>query len=123
MLLKKSLHELRSIAQGYGVTDVFSKTDNELRQAISLKQQEMAPKPVIEPVKPEYDARLMKRPPAKLCTQESLSSLLAPHIERGMHLTFPSPEEWHMRWGKREDTGTMRQPPRNVLECANRLMR
>lgn len=119
----KSLHELRAIAQGYGISDVFSKTDNELRQLISLKQKEMQPKPVIEVPKPEYDARLMKRPPAKICTQDALRDLLKGHIARGMHLTFPTPEEWHMQWGKREDTGTMRQPLRCVLECANRLLK
>jgi hypothetical protein len=122
MLEQKSLHQLRQIAQGYGIPDIFAKTDVQLRQLIGLKQQEMQPKPTPEPVKIPYDARLMTRPPSKICTPETLRELLDTHIKQGLHITFTD-EEWSMVWGKRTDSGTMRQPLRNVLECANRLIR
>ncbi len=123
MLQGKSLTELRGIAQGYGIVDVFKQTENELRQSISLKQQEMQPKPKIEIPKPEYDARLMTKPPSKKSDQELALEMLAPYIARGLHLTFPTPEEWHMRMGKKEDTGTVRMPLRTLLSCADRMMK
>lgn len=123
MLEQKSLHQLRSIAQGYNIPDIFAKTRQQLEQDISLKQTESIPKPEPKPVAVEYDARLMSRPPAKICTREILEDLLSEHINRGLVLTFPTPEEWHMKLDRREDTGTMRQPPRNVLECANRIFK
>lgn len=121
MLQGKSLHQLRSIAQGYGIADIFQKTETQLRQAIEIKQQELVPKPAQVSVMPQYDARLMTRPPSKKSTQDDLLELLRPLIDRGLYITFPTQEEWHMKWGKKEDTGTMRQPLKNVLECANRL--
>ncbi len=123
MLEGKSLHQLRAIAQGYNVPDIFKKTDVQLRQEIGLRQQEMAPKPTPPPVMPQYDARLMTRPPAKITTQEALLGLIQPYIDRGLRVTFPTPEEWHMSIDRKEDTGTMRQPLKNVLRCAERLMR
>lgn len=122
MLETKSLHQLRQIAQGYGIADIFAKTDTQLRQAIGLKQQEMQPKATPEPVKIPYDARLMTRPPSKICTPETLRELLDTHIKQGLHITFTD-EEWFMSCGKKTDTGTLRQPLRNVLECANRLLK
>jgi len=55
MLDGKSLTELRQIAQGYGVSDLFQKTDIQLKQAISLKQKEMQPKPEIVIPKPKEE--------------------------------------------------------------------
>lgn len=123
MLETKSLSQLRGIAQSFGIGDIFSKTDSQLRQEIGLKQQSLAPSPRPDPVVMPYDSRMMTKPPSRICTQESLKELLANHTAKGMHLLFPTPEEWQIKYGKREDTGTMRQPLRNVLECANRLMR
>jgi len=119
----KSLHELRAIAQGYGISDIFSKTDIQLRQDISLKQAEMQPKPEIVIPKPEYDARLMTRPPSKKSDRELAEEMLAPYVARGLTVTYPTPEEWHMRMGKKEDTGTLRMPIATLLACAERMVR
>jgi len=123
MLRSKTLHELRGIAQSYGIPSIFSKDSNQLIHDIELKQQAMIPEPVVPPVKPEYDARLMTKPPAKSSTQEDVRRLLEPHIARGLTLTFPDAETWHIAHGKRTDTGTIRMPHRVVLDCANRLMK
>lgn len=123
MLRSKSIHELRSIAQGMGVTDIFAKDQIQLVQAIELKQQALMPEPEIVIPKPEYDARLMTKPPAKKGSQQELEELLAPYIARGMRLSFPEPEIWHMVCGKKEDTGNMRQPLKNILQCADKIMK
>lgn len=122
-LEKMSLTELRGIAQSLGVKDVFAKTPNELRTEIKVKQEQQLP---VEPApipKPVYDARLMTRPPSKNSAQEDVEAMLAPYFERGLRISYPNPEQWHMQYKDREDCGTMRQSLLNVLRCAERLMR
>lgn len=121
-LRAKSLHSLRSIAQGYGIADLFSKDRDHLIQEIELKQKDMAPKPVIEIPKPEYDARLMNKPPAKKSNRELIEEILADHVMRGLHLSFDE-EHWYMVNGKKTDEGTLRMPLRTVLNCANQIMK
>jgi len=121
MLHKKTIHELRAIAQGYGVPDLFGKSVTQLVQAIELKQQGMVVVADPLPARPEYDARLMTRSPSRKTDESEITALLQPYITRGLHLTFPEPEQWHMRWGVREDTGTTRMPLRAVLRCAEVL--
>lgn len=123
MLRNKSIHELRAIAQGFGVGDIFSLDALQLAQAIELRQQAMIPEPTPIPPRPEYDARLMTKPPSKATTQKDIEDLLAGHIARGLRLTFPDPESWAMQFGKREDTGPMRMPLRIVLTKAEGVMK
>lgn len=122
-LTNKSIHDLRAIAQTFGVKDIFAKDQKRLIQDIEIKTQDMIPKPMVEIPKPEYDARLMTRPPAKMSTEESIMDLLEIHIRQGLKVTFPDPERWEMRFDGRTDTGNMRMPLRVVLGCAERLMR
>lgn len=123
MLHNKTIHELRAIAQGYQIPDLFAKTQSQLVQAIELKQQAMVPKVDNTPPRPEYDARLMTKPPSRRSSIDEIKELLVPFVDRGMHLSFPSPDQWHMQFGKKEDTGNIRMPLRVVLKCAERLMR
>jgi hypothetical protein len=122
-LRDKSIHDLRAIAQTFGVKDIFSKDQRRLIQDIELKTQAMVPKAKDPIPKPEYDARLMTRPPAKMSTEESILSLLEIHIRQGLRVTFPDPERWEMYYEGRTDTGNMRMPLRVVLGCAERVMR
>ena len=121
MLKDKSLHELRAIAQGYGIADIFSKDAVQLAQAIELKQVTMAPALEVPFVQPSYDARLMTAAPADISDEKSVRELLQPLVDRGLHLSF-DPERWYMAHGKRTDEGTMRMPLRVVLRCAEKLM-
>lgn len=122
LIRNKSIHELRAIAQGFGVTDIFAKDQVQLSQAIEMKQKDMVPEPKVEIPKPEYDARLMTKPPAKRGYEHEVKDLLAPYVARGMHLSFPEPEVWAMSFGKKNDTGSMRMPLRVILSCADKLM-
>lgn len=117
-LTDKTLHELRAIAQGYGVTNLFGKDAKHLIQEIQLHQESMAPETRIVIERPAYDARLMTKAPSRKTSQQEITELLQPYVERGLHLSFPNEEEWHMRFGDREDTGTVRQPLRQILRCA-----
>lgn len=123
MLRNKSLTELRAIYQGYGGgKDIFHLTVDQLRQEIERKQQGMIPKEVIDIPRPEYDARLMDKPPAKKSDGDILRELLEPYIAKGMHLNI-TPEIWYISHGKKTDQGSMRMPPRHVLNCCERLMK
>jgi hypothetical protein len=122
MLRNKTFVELRGIAQSFGIADIFSMDQNQLIQAIELKQQSMVPEPVISIPKPQYDARLMSKPPSRTSTQTEIVQLLQPYTARGMHLDFPEPEVWSIRHGDKSDTGTIRQPLRVILQCASKLM-
>ena len=121
-LLKKSVHDLRIMAQAFGVTDIFEKDHKQLAQDIELKQQNTFTPKVELPPRPAYDGRLMTSTPSETSSPLELTELLEPHIALGLNLSFQD-EHWFMRFGKREDSGTLRQPLRNILTCAENVMR
>lgn len=121
MLANKSLIELRGIAQSFNIADLFQKDKTQLVQAIEMKQQALIPVPKINIPKPEYDARLMTKPPSKKSDQQEIEQLLAPYMARGLRITFDD-ERWYMAHGKRTDEGTIRMPLRVVLKCADKIM-
>jgi hypothetical protein len=120
-LRKKSLTDLRSIAMGFGVDDVFSKDANQLAQAIELKQEAMIPEPPVAVPMPQYDARLMTKIPSKKATREEVEELLREHVARGLNLSFTD-EMWHISQGRKTDEGTLRMPLRHILKCANAIL-
>lgn len=90
-------------------------------QAIELKQQTYSTLPQLDIPKPEYDARLMTKPPSRRSNRDEIKELLSPYVARGLHLTFGD-EQWFMTCGKKSDQGTMRMPLRVVLRCARKVM-
>jgi len=121
-LRKKSIHDLRVMAQAFGVHDVFEKDQAHLLQEIELKHRPAQPKIELPPL-PAYDSRLMSKPPSKRSNCEELVPLMEPYIAKGLKLSFDdNGEHWFMRFGQRTDEGTMRMPLRSVLDCARRLL-
>lgn len=121
-LRKKSIHDLRVMAQAFGVNDVFSKDQVHLIQEIELKHKPVQVAVQLPPL-PAYDARLMNKPPSKRSNAEELVPLLEPYIVLGLKLSFDdNGERWFMSCGKRNDEGTMRMPLKAVVECARRVM-
>ncbi len=121
MLEGKSLTDLRGIAQAFGIKDIFQKDALQLRQAIEVKQLDLEPVQKVEVAQPPYDARLMTMVPADTLDQAMAEHYLAPYVENGLRVTYDE-ERWYMRNGKRTDEGTMRMPPRHLLDCARRIM-
>lgn len=111
------------MAQAFGVTDIFEKDHAHLLQEIELKQQTIL-KPALPdlPPKPEYDARLMTKPPARRSSVLEITEMLAPYVKMGLKLSFDE-EHWYMAHGKKNDQGTIRMPMRTVLQCAEKVMR
>ncbi len=122
MLRDKSLTDLRGIAQSYDIADIFQKDVAQLVQAIELRQEQLQPKPKVVIPKPAYDARLMTKIPAKKSEQQMIEELLEPYVTKGLKISFPEPEVWAMSFGKRNDTGSMRIPPRIILKCADKVL-
>lgn len=121
-LRKKSVHDLRVMAQAFGITEIFEKDAVHLAQEIELKQQTLSPPPVPLPPKPEYDARLMTLIPSAMGSAVEITELLSAHIALGLKLSFDM-ESWRMAHGKKEDHGTLRMPLRNILICADKVLR
>lgn len=122
-LRDRSIHELRGMAQAFGVADIFEKDIPHLIQDIELRQQTLAPAPVPLPPLPDYDARLMTKPPSKRSVPDDVVTLLEPYITRGLRFTIDdNAETWAMQFNKVTDSGTMRMPMRHLLEAARRVM-
>jgi hypothetical protein len=120
MLKDKSLTQLRGIGQSYGLSNIFQKDANQLRQEIEDKQQAVLPKQ--EPIpKPEYDARLMTKIPSKRSPRQEAEELLAPYVKRGLHVSYDD-ECWYMKFGVKDDSGTLRMPLRVLLSRADMIM-
>ena len=121
-LRSKSVHELRVMAQAFGVTEIFEKDQAHLAQEIELKQQKMIAPVVPLPPKPAYDARLMTKPPSRRSSMDEVVTLLEPLVKLGLHLHFDE-ERWYMSFGKKTDEGTIRMPLRNIYQCAEKVMK
>lgn len=121
MLQKKSLTELRGIAQSFGIADLFQKDKIQLVQAIEMKQQGIAPAPKVTIPKPEYDARLMTKAPSRMSSRPEIEELLALYVARGLHVDYDN-ERWYMSFGKKTDEGTLRMPLRTILYCADKIL-
>lgn len=122
LLENKSLTQLRSIAQGMGVIDIFSKDETKLRQDIGLKQQELQPVAKIEIAQPPYDARLMTKAPSKRASRAEIDEALREHVASGLKISFTE-ENWKMSFGVKNDMGTIRMSLRTVIQCANAVMK
>lgn len=120
-LRSEPLVKLRGMAQSFGVSDIFSKDAVQLSQAIESKQKAMTPAQVLLPPLPQYDARLMTKPPAKKCSPQELEEYLKPYTCIGMKLTI-SDERWQISHGKKTDEGSLRMPPRIIMGCAAKVM-
>jgi hypothetical protein len=120
-LQKKSISDLRIMAQAFGVSDIFEKDADQLRQAIEIQQQDYVVETVELPPKPEYDARLMTVAPNSRGDMQEIIDILEPYIKIGLKLSFDH-ESWFMEYGKRNDSGTIRMPLRDIMHCADRIM-
>lgn len=119
--MKQSLTELRGLAQSMNVRWSFSDDPAALKQKIALKQVDMLP-PVPLPIVPQpEDQRLRVKPPSKVSDENTIRSMLAPFIARGLHLTIVG-DQFTMKFAEKTDSGNMRQPPRVLVDCARRVM-
>lgn len=116
-LLNQSIHKLRSIAQGYGIHNLFGMDKNSLVQAIELKQHKMFP---VDQVTPKV--QFIYATPDRPMNKDGIKELLEAHIEKGLNLSFPDADSWQMSFRNKEDAGSMTMPVWSIVACAERLM-
>lgn len=119
----RSLTELRAMAQAMNAIFSFADDKNALIKIIRDCMEAKVPKPRIpDPVQPA-DTRLLIRPPRYVSTEAEIVEILLPFTLKGLIIRFPAEDQWMMTYQKREDSGTLRMPLRDVVECARRMMR
>lgn len=122
-LAVKSIHDLRVIAQSMGVDDIFEKDAKHLIQEIEVKTDSYKPPPPVQlPPRNPYDFRLLIDEPDPLADLDEVVELLEPLIALGLRVSFDE-EHWFMSFGVKTDTGNLRTPLRDMLACAENLMR
>lgn len=117
----KTLTQLRGIAQSFGIKDIFALDEVKLRQQIEMRQSDLNPAPKIEVKQPEYDSRLMLRPPDKHMTAAQAHEWVKEYVAKGLKFRTTE-EQWFMSFDKKNDQGTLRMPPRVLLKCAAQVM-
>ena len=122
MLEKKSITELRGIAQSIGCKYDWIDDKKALIQKIQSKQSTVLPKPVVD-IRYEQpnDQRIRTLPPSKRSDEAMVRKLIEPLVAIGLKFEVKD-GEWFMRHGVKEDSGNLRQPPRDILRAAERIM-
>lgn len=119
--MAQSLTQLRGLAQSLGCDYSFGDSAAILKQKIAAKQAEMLPPPPPVVLVPPEDQRLRNVEPARESDAAMIEEMLAPLCARGLRLSFEG-DQFNMAFLKRTDSGTLRQPPRAILQCAIKLM-
>lgn len=115
--------ELRGLCQSMGAKWSFSDDRNALLQKIQNRQTEILPPPLPVIVPVPQDQRLRSKPPSKVSDAVMIRDMLVPYMELGMKLDIDETNQtFRMSFGKKHDTGTLRQPPRVIIQCARKVM-
>ena len=120
VMLKKSLTELRGLAQSMGVKWSFGDDHASLKQKIAQRQTDLLPPPIQPVIAQPDDQRMRTLPPSKVSSEDMVRQLLEPYIARGLNVSFEN-DHFHFRYKERTDCGTLRQPPRVIVGCAARM--
>ena len=115
-LEKKTLSELRSIAQSIGIIPDFSIGKEHLLQQIRGHVGDK----IKEPIRPiEVNITNM---PEKGMSQVQVEKALEPFKELGLVITFPDEQTWHMCCNKKEDSGSMTAGIWGIIQCAKSVV-
>jgi hypothetical protein len=120
-LEKKSLTEIRGIASAIGLKVNFGDGKEKLVGLINDRMKATVEPPRFPPPLTPVDTRTMDAPPLHRCNRKQIEDALADFIRRGLVVTYPNEDLWHMKLGKREDSGPMRMPLRHIIGVARQL--
>lgn len=119
----RSITELRAMAQAMDAKFSFSDDKTAMISIIRDCMASKVPKPRTPDDLRPADQRFIITPPKYVCTQSDVLDILQPFIKQGLQVTFPTVDQWHIKFDKREDSGSMMIPPLAVMRCAKELMR
>lgn len=98
----------------------------EVSELEALEEFDDAPVPDAAAPDAAVQAPVVPAAPAKptpvMCTPENVTEALAPFVSRGLQIVALTPEYWHIRNGKREDSGNLKMPLATLKQCAMLLM-
>lgn len=120
-LESKSLTEIRGIASALGVKVNFGDGKEKLIALVNDKMKATVEPPRFPPPLSPVDTRTMDAPPLYKVTRRQIEDALADYVRRGLVITYPNDDLWHMHLGKREDSGPMRMPLKHILGVARQL--
>ena len=120
-----SLDELKKMAEGMGINFHHRAGKAKLMELISAGNSDTtAPDDEPEEMVPEKPAE--KPTPKNVGYSKEVSEVLRAldqHIKNGLYIVHIDNDCFHFRRGDNEDSGTMHQPVRNIVICAEKLMR
>lgn len=116
-LEERSLTELRAMASAMGVSVSFADDKGKLLKAIRAEVAAKAPKPL------PFAPLVPSDPLNQGSWQGSVKEALQHMIDRGLILSFPTSDQWHMQRDQKSDSGTMKMPLRGIVRCAEAVMK
>ena len=118
-LNKKSLIELRGIAQSIGMSLRLDVGKDQLLQEIS---QHVSAK-VQMPEKPIQVNISMPNNQGGTLTQHAIEQSLAGFMDLGLVVTFPDEFTWEIYCNGKRDTGTMAMPMWSIVQCVKEVIK
>ena len=118
-LQKKSLAELRAIAQSVGITPRWDVGKEQLLQDIS---QHVSVK-IAQPEKPIQVNITMPNDQGGMLTPHIVEGLVKGFADLGLSVTFPDERTWEMSCNGKKDSGTMAMSSWSVIQCAKEIIR
>lgn len=116
---KKSLTEIRSIAQSMGISPRFDIGKEQLLQDISLHVSAK----VVQPEKPIQVNITTPNTEGGMLTKESVIEALKGFSDLGLVVSFPDNRTWQLSCNLKRDTGTMSMSMWNVIQCARDVIK
>lgn len=117
----KSLTEIRGIASALGVKVNFGDGKEKLIGLVNDRMKVTIEPPRFPPPLTPLDTRTMDAPPLYRLNRRQIDEALIDYVRRGLVITYPNDDLWHMKVGKREDSGPMRMPLKHILGVARQL--
>lgn len=114
---KKSLTELRSIAQSIGIIPRYDVGKEQLLQDI---RGHVSAK--IQPPEKPIEVNITNIPDRELA-QEDILKALEPFKQFGLIVTFTDDRTWNMECAGKKDSGTMAMGIWNVVQCAKEVVK
>lgn len=116
-LERKSLTELRGIAQAMGLAPRWDLGKEHLLQEIKLHTGSK----IEQPEKP-IQVNITGVPDNTPLTTDMVEKALKDFCPLGLHLSFPDERTWAMECNGKKDSGTMAMPIWNVIQCARSVV-
>ena len=114
---KKSIIELRGIAQSLGMIPKSSWTREELLNHIKGYTNEKIREP-----EPSVVINIVNQPDDRNLTQAGVLDALKGFIELGVTVTFPDNATWQIECDGRKDSGSMSMSLWSMIQCVKALM-